>query len=78
VKDYLKIGKLKISHLGYFFLSLMVANIVITNALRIFGISILYTNTTRIFVILQILGIAVIAWVLGWVKGSKEDKDDKS
>jgi len=66
--------KIKISTIGYFFLLLMLGNVVVTNILRIAGYTITYSNTDRVFVILQIFGVAIIAWILGWAAAHKDDE----
>jgi len=70
--------KFKVIWAGYFFLIALFINAVMSNVLRIFGVNIVFTNTTRVFVILQIIAIATLAWILGWVAGSRPDNDDKS
>ncbi|MFA5558176.1 MAG: hypothetical protein WDA59_01770 [Methanofastidiosum sp.] len=65
--------KIKVNIVGYVFLLLMVGNVVVTNLLRIAGYSIVYSNADRVFVILQIFGIAIIAWILGWAAAHKDD-----
>ena len=48
---------------------MMIMNVAITNILRIAGFTITYSNPTRVFIIIQIFAVAVLAWVLGWVSG---------
>ena len=45
--------KIKITTVGYFFLLLMLGNIVIINILRIAGYTITYSTTDQVFVILH-------------------------
>lgn len=52
----------------------MLGNVVVTNILRIVGYTIAYSNTDRVFIILQIFGVAIIAWILGWVAAHKDDE----
>lgn len=67
--------KIKITTIGYFFLLLMLGNVAITNILRIAGYNITYSTTDRVFVILQIFGVAIIAWILGWASAHKDDDE---
>jgi len=56
---------------------MMIANVVVTNGLRIAGYTISYSNADRVFIILQIFGITIISWILGWANAcSTIEKDE--
>lgn len=68
--------KIRLVHVGYVFLTFMILNVIVPNILRLSGVEVIFDNSARITLVLQLIGIPILAWILGWVNGSKYDGKD--